>query len=124
MMTPEERRIAKRATEKAWRQRNPEKIREFERRARERDPERFRLKATRASRKFKGYPAPTRPCPDLCEACGRPPGARALHLDHDHETGAFRGWLCHGCNRGIGLLKDSIEGVEKALAYLVRVRGN
>jgi hypothetical protein len=47
------------------------------------------------------------------------PGRTWLHLDHDHVTGKFRGWLCSSCNRGIGLLHDSV-GVEKALTYLRR----
>ena len=42
-----------------------------------------------------------------------------LHLDHDHSTGDFRGWLCSNCNRGIGLLRDE-DGVQKALDYLRR----
>lgn len=32
----------------------------------------------------------------------------------------IRGALCQNCNRGIGLLGDSIEGVQKALEYLSR----
>ena len=30
------------------------------------------------------------------EAC--PCGAPATDLDHDHETGEFRGWTCRPCN--------------------------
>lgn len=43
-----------------------------------------------------------------------------LNVDHDHETNKVRGLLCDGCNRGIGLLGDSIETVRSALAYLER----
>jgi hypothetical protein len=66
------------------------------------------------------YPSPTRPCPALCENCGRPPGERALHLDHDHTAGKFRGWLCFACNSGIGKLGDNIAGLRRAIAYLER----
>lgn len=45
-------------------------------------------------------------------------GKRRLHVDHDHVTGAFRGWLCNGCNLGIGSLKDSVDLLLKAAAYL------
>lgn len=41
-----------------------------------------------------------------------------LCFDHDHETGVFRGWLCHNCNKAIGLLGDTVEGVKKAVRYL------
>lgn len=39
-------------------------------------------------------------------------------VDHDHQTGAVRGIICHKCNRGIGLLGDSSNGVRNALRYL------
>ena len=41
-----------------------------------------------------------------------------LFVDHCHDTLDFRGWLCHKCNAGIGLLGDTIEGLENALAYM------
>lgn len=39
-------------------------------------------------------------------------------VDHCHKTGIFRGLLCHACNRGIGLLQESIEILSRASAYL------
>lgn len=36
-----------------------------------------------------------------CEACG---DRLANRVDHDHVTGEFRGFLCHGCNAAEGLL--------------------
>jgi hypothetical protein len=53
-----------------------------------------------------------------CAICGGLPGGRWYHLDHDHETGRARGFLCGRCNKGLGLLGDNIEGLERALAYL------
>ena len=41
-----------------------------------------------------------------------------LAVDHDHETGAIRGLLCHHCNVGIGHLKDSPVLLLKASEYL------
>ena len=75
----------------------------------------------RYDRKRRGIPEATRPCPDDCECCSRKlDKAFRTHLDHDHVTGKFRGWLCNQCNLGIGHLGDSIEGLERALAYLRR----
>ena len=39
-------------------------------------------------------------------------------LDHNHNTGEFRGWLCHDCNRGLGNFKDNTTMLESALEYL------
>ena len=39
-------------------------------------------------------------------------------LDHDHHTDKFRGWLCHGCNRGLGAFKDNPKYLENAIIYL------
>ena len=68
--------------------------------------------------KARNTPLPTRPMPNNCEICGREPGERSLHLDHDHETKKFRGWLCQQCNRGIGLLGDNLESLMRVVLYL------
>ena len=51
-----------------------------------------------------------------CAICGAM--ARRLCVDHDHETGTFRGVLCHRCNAAIGLLGDTLETVKRAVVYL------
>lgn len=61
---------------------------------------------------------PARP-PTHCEICGAPD--IKLNMDHCHETGQFRGFLCNNCNLGIGLLGDTAESVGKAVRYLERV---
>jgi len=39
-------------------------------------------------------------------------------VDHCHDTEQVRGLLCGTCNSGIGLLKDDIELLKKAIKYL------
>jgi hypothetical protein len=39
-------------------------------------------------------------------------------VDHCHETGEVRGLLCHPCNAGMGLLRDSAERLRRAAEYL------
>lgn len=73
-----------------------------------------------AKQKWSGIPEPTRPMPDQCECCGRKKGKKALHIDHCHLTGLFRGWLCFRCNAAIGLLGDTTESARRAVAYLER----
>lgn len=81
---------------------------------RDKEKERARL------REHKKLPKPTRPCPQLCELCGRPPGKRALALDHDHQTNRFRGWLCGNCNMILGRFGDDAAGLLKAVRYVTR----
>lgn len=54
--------------------------------------------------------------PLVCECCKEP---SRLVVDHDHNTGDFRGWLCRRCNLGIGRLGDNLEGIINAANYLL-----
>ena len=62
-----------------------------------------------------------------CEICGRTPQEASrsgkivrLALDHCHETGRLRGFLCTPCNSGLGYLGDAAERLQAALKYLRR----
>lgn len=73
-------------------------------------------------RKYAGLPLPAYAPTDSCECCGAAFADLKMgaHLDHDHATGKFRGWLCGKCNRAIGALGDTAESLLKAVAYLTR----
>jgi hypothetical protein len=47
-----------------------------------------------------------------------------LHLDHNHETGEFRGWICTNHNTGIGKIGDTLEDSIKILKYLLKTENN
>lgn len=85
------------------------------------------LKRSRVASKRNG----SKPCtstPDIikasfsgiCEICGKTEveNGRKLSMDHDHETGEFRGWVCWTCNSMLGLARDSSEILKKAVKYL------
>ncbi|WP_423132908.1 endonuclease domain-containing protein [Gordonia malaquae] len=67
-----------------------------------------------------------------CEICGRTDVP--LHVDHDHSCcdqrggsaatcgDCVRGFLCGSCNRAIGLLKDDITTLGRAIEYLSKSR--
>lgn len=102
----------------AWRERNPEAARGIRDRRQDRARDEWRnwkygLTPEDHARMLEaqGY---------VCALCGKPPKGRQLAVDHDHSTGVVRGLLCSPCNTGLGKLGDSIEGLERALAYLRR----
>lgn len=87
--------------QKAWRRANPEKA---------------RAKTRKDTRRRNGIVGATGEARDgVCPICRRD---GALVLDHNHSTGAQRGWLCARCNVGIGMLGDSPVALLAAAAYL------
>ena len=63
-----------------------------------------------------------------CAVCGASPGARIMHVDHDHACcpgeqtcgRCIRGILCQDCNRGLGMFQDDAELLMAAAAYVLR----
>lgn len=57
----------------------------------------------------------------LCSICEKPasPG-NGIVFDHCHVTKLFRGYCCNSCNRSIGILGDDVDGILKALNYLLK----
>lgn len=62
----------------------------------------------------------------LCAICDRDlegkTGKLGPHVDHCHKTSQVRGILCSWCNRGIGLLGDSVKNLRSAGDYLQKAR--
>jgi hypothetical protein len=52
-----------------------------------------------------------------CDICGVAESdlPKRLSMDHCHDSGDFRGWLCNECNSTLGKLRDDVGAV---LAYL------
>lgn len=60
-----------------------------------------------------------------CAICGKLEEDNVVHksvkflsVDHDHTTGKIRGLLCNQCNRGIGMLGDTVDSLRNAIRYL------
>ena len=53
--------------------------------------------------------------PKACEICDK---EVELVVDHNHETGKFRGSLCGHCNSGLGHFMDNPQLLKKAFYYL------
>lgn len=60
----------------------------------------------------------------VCAICRRPETAarggrvRLIAVDHDHATGQVRGLLCNACNTALGLFGDDTEVMSAAIEYL------
>ena len=56
-----------------------------------------------------------------CPICGKNtvPGLTSkVVIDHDHDTGVGRAWICDSCNTGLGRYKDDVEILKQAIKYL------
>lgn len=49
-------------------------------------------------------------------------GLKASHLDHNHETGIIRKFLCYKCNVGLGYFNEDVKLFSKAIRYLESYR--
>jgi len=112
-----------------WRAEHPQNI--YEHRKTRRTDGRFLLalcSARERAKKF-GYSSCTATVEELsaafdgqCQnpACRIPESecTRRLHLDHDHATGKFRGWLCTNCNIALGNTRDSLDVLQGLVSYL------
>lgn len=75
-------------------------------------------KTTTYLRKVTPKPSADHVCP-ICEKT-----YDVYHLDHDWKTDEFRGWLCTGCNTGLGRFNDNVDLLKKAAEYLMRTGSN
>lgn len=64
-------------------------------------------------------PVPSLDTPYSCDCCKKNIfTTKTIQLDHCHETGQFRGWLCKECNISMGNLGDNVIGLTRAIAYM------
>lgn len=116
-------RARERATEKRWRERNPETVREKNKRDRPKFEMVIRdsnLKSLYGIDRY-DYERMFEDQEGRCAICGTDePGGKKKYLsvDHCHGTGLVRGLLCDFCNNGLGRFKDSADLLKKAIGYL------
>lgn len=122
---------------KAWRDRNPEKVKETNIKYKE-YRENYYSKEER-KRKYKDanlkysfgitleqYEKMLLEQNGVCKICKNPEtsgnnqktGVSRLAVDHCHETGKIRSLLCGKCNRSLGLLEENISVLERMIGYI------
>ena len=94
---------------KAWRVAHPEKIKQYNRRAKWKRE--FGLTEEQYWELFAKQDG-------ACALCRKKQAHKLLAVDHHHETKRNRGLLCDSCNRGIGLLQDNPGLLRAAAEYL------
>ena len=104
-------------TRKIWTENNPEKIQMW------RDKNKLRTRGYRFKHRYKitqeDYNSALKKQNCACAICGKLHNENdILVVDHNHETGEFRGLLCGTCNSALGMFKDSVNFLQKAIGYL------
>jgi len=56
-------------------------------------------------------------CP-VCEKTTVPGVTSKVVLDHNHENGKVRDWICDSCNTGLGRFKDDPKILKRGIEYL------
>ncbi len=110
--------ICWKAQSESWRARNLERAKETSRANSRRGSIRKRYGLTEAQ-----YDSYMKKFGSACGICGgmeTQRHKRTLSMDHCHKTGAIRGALCSLCNSMLGLARDRVDILEKAVLYLKR----
>ncbi len=67
------------------------------------------------------YPKPKIGDEFYCKVCDKTitiQTTRDVNLDHNHETGEIRGYICNRCNTGLGNFRDNISLLKRAIRWL------
>ena len=131
------------AKTKAWQEANPERAAQLQREYRERHKDRLnanrkayyeanktRAQAQTRAAKMRSYGITPEMFEEMlvsqngvCAICGTDkPSKRdnTFRIDHCHATGRVRGLLGMSCNSALGMFRDSIPALQKAIEYLTR----
>ena len=97
-----------------WREANPQRGREHQRKGRLKRRYGLTLTAYAALKEAQG---------NCCAACGisfQSMINKHIHVDHDHASGKIRGILCRGCNVALGAMTDDPVKITSLLKYIER----
>lgn len=96
-----------------YKQANPEKVREHRaRNKRKYTLSKMGVTVEQADKVLEQQEHVCAICRSFCQT------GRQLAADHNPVTGKFRGYLCVGCNMGLGYFKDDVRYLQEAIDYL------
>lgn len=114
------------ASEKLWRLNNPDKIKEIKRKEYLKNKDRYRNDHFKKKYGITIYDVDQLAVLQdyKCAICFESEDnlTRRLAVDHCHKTGKIRGLLCTYCNTAIGKLKEDIDIMERAIAYVEKYK--
>jgi hypothetical protein len=99
---------------KEWTQSNSERVREY----RAKDPWTLAKRCKRHNLSVTEFWTIYEEQDGTCPICDEALKPEESAIDHNHQTGKVRGILCKTCNRGLGLLRDNPETLQRAVFYL------
>jgi hypothetical protein len=99
---------------KRWAEDNPNRIREY----REKDSWTLAKRCTRRGITPEQLIDAYERQEECCAICKKEVELIDSAIDHNHETGEFRGVLCKQCNRALGMFKDNPQVLQNAVEYL------
>ena len=100
----------RRDAQRRWRERNPENAKK-----RNRDSEyrrKYGISLEQYDEMLKAQQGVCGICATSCDT------GMNLAVDHCHDTNKVRGLLCKNCNTALGLLKENVENMNKAINYI------
>lgn len=67
------------------------------------------------------HPRPQIGAPFSCPVCQKTiirQFKNDVTLDHSHDTGIIRGWICRQCNSSIGMMDEDVTVIERAIKWI------
>lgn len=110
---------------KAYREANKEALKIARKERQQRDPKKLKARQRKNDLKKKynispeDYDKMFETQQGKCAICDTV-SVKALHVDHNHETGKIRALLCSHCNVGLGHFKESLNLLDRAKEYLCK----
>lgn len=111
---------------RAWAKVNPEKVKESKRNTRKKEGHQSLSRGYILNHRYgitlDGYDALLSEQEGRCAVCNVKQTDKTyhFHVDHCHNTGVVRGLLCSPCNVFLGVIKDDIDALKRAINYLER----
>lgn len=111
---------------RTWARVNPEKARESDRKTKNKEGYQLVSRGYLLNHRYgitlEDYTSLLADQEGCCAVCNVKQVDKPYHfnVDHCHTTGVVRGLLCSPCNVFLGVIKDDVDALKRAITYLER----